>query len=298
MNMWHEKYRPKNSLNEYFGNQTVVQVTVNWINSVIKGKPIGDGLLYHGPPGTGKTSLTQVISNEHDLPFIQCNASDDRNRKQIKKYVDAGISKPFGKKVSFLILDEVEAINIDLVKLIKHTNPILISNDKYKIDKKARNMLFDLEFSYPSKSEKLKYAKFILKNEDKKLDNNIINNVVENSKNFRSVAKNLQIAVLGIDDEIIDDVTEYGLYEEVSKLCKGEHKGRASIRPRELLTWVLDNGGNPALVSQLDRILGQTPRNDYRSWKYVYDLVQFAGVDDEIEYPHFIRFLSKYRNYG
>lgn len=294
--MWHEKYRPKNSLKQYFGNQQNVKVTVNYINSVIRENPIGDGLLYYGPPGTGKTSLTQVISETYDLPFIQCNASDERNKDVIQQYMDKGVTKPFGKKVCFLVLDEVEAVNVDLNELIDNTNPILITNDKYKIDKKIRKRLIDLEFNHPSKIEKEKYAKYIAQQEGMNVHSAIIDKVVAESSSFRSVAKNMQLASLGVDD--FEEVqSDFGLFEEIEKLCKGEHPGRANINPDDLLKWVFDNGGEPGLISLLDRILGKTPRNDYRSWKYIYDLIQFANANEDIQYPRFFKYLSRYKDY-
>lgn len=295
--MWYEKYRPEESLKTYFGNRNNVRISVNWMNSVIKGNPIDEGLFYFGPPGTGKTSLTQVLSDVFKASFIRTNASDNRKKEDIKEIIAKGSSRGLTSKVSFVVLDEGESLKTaDLHKIIDHTHPILIVNDKYEVDKGIRNRLINLEFDYPSVKEKMNYIEFILEGENRKLEGKKKKIIAENSRTFRSVAKNLQMVCVSGSIDFIETKTDYDKFEEVSRVLQGKDVGRANINPRELLTWALDNGGNPALISKLDRLLGETLPNDYRSWKYVYDLIKCVGASGDVDYPRTYRLMSKYSN--
>ena len=294
MNMWHEKYRP-DSLDTYFGNQDIVRISVNWINSVLKGNPITKGLLYYGPPGTGKTALAFVLKEVFDIPMIYRNASDKSKKKDIQKYTSAGVMKPLGKKKSIVVLDEAESIRTDLSDVIEFTNAIIITNDKYQMNKNIRTSLTNLDFKFPNKKEKQDYMEYILSKEEKTLDFEQKKKIINVSKSFRAVAKNTQLASMGVEPTK-EARTDLGLYEEINQLFEGTRKGYSNIKPDDLLKWCFDNGGSPGLIVVLDRILGKTPRNDYRSWRYVYDLIQFTGASNA-QYPQFFKYLSEYRSY-
>jgi DNA polymerase III delta prime subunit len=99
-------------------------------------------LLFHGPPGTGKTSAAYVIASvlldypaqkseqgiygegdyfnrsqrlprwlEHDINFIESNASDDRGIQFVREGLkDAMRVKPLGVKRKVILLDEADGL--------------------------------------------------------------------------------------------------------------------------------------------------------------------------------------------
>lgn len=291
--MWSEKYRP-NDLSQYIGNHQSKQIVKNYVESVIKGKPNVRGLILYGPHGTGKTSLIFALRESYSIPIVYTNASDERRKDEIEQVTLRGVTKPFGKKTSLTVLDEAEKIQGDLEAAIEHTNIILIVNDKYKIDKKIRHQLREVEFSSPTIRSKRKYAERIIAEEDIFIPHDIKQRVIRDSRSFRRVAINLQMALAGQKYGFQMNTYDLGLFEEVKSILEGERKGRSDINPDDLLMWALDNGGNPAMVSKLDRILGKS--KDYRGWKYVYDLAKYTKVDTEdIDYPRFIRLLGKFK---
>lgn len=293
--MWQEKYRPK-TIDCYFGNRRNVRIVKNWLRTVVQGTPMEEGLLFHGPPGTGKTSLTQSLEGEYDISFVHSNASDKRKKEDIQKLIMKGSSRGLSSKKSIVILDETEGIKTKyLHKIIENTHPILITNEKYEINRSVRNRLIDLEFETPSKKAKIKYIKHILKEEDEKLDGKVIRYIAQKSRTFRATAKNTQLVCATGTTDFFDDKTDFGMFEEVSRMFQGKDVGRADMEPRDILKWALDNEGNPAIISALDRLLGQTPPTDYRSWRYVYDLVQYTNANPDVDYPRLFKLLAKYR---
>ncbi len=73
-------------------------------------------LLFHGPPGTGKTSAAYVIAKVlgckyEDGNFIESNASDDRGIQFVREGLkDAMRVKPLGIKRKVILLDEADGL--------------------------------------------------------------------------------------------------------------------------------------------------------------------------------------------
>jgi ATP-dependent metalloprotease FtsH len=89
---------------------------VHFLNNDSKYKKIGAtiprGLLFHGPPGNGKTLLAKAIAGECDIPFLACSGPDFS-----ELYVGVGASrirKLFEKarklKKCIIFIDELDAL--------------------------------------------------------------------------------------------------------------------------------------------------------------------------------------------
>lgn len=108
---WVEKYRP-NSLEELIAHEEIIQI----LHRLIESNKLPH-LLFHGPPGTGKTSTIiacakKMFGEHYSSMTLELNASDDRGidvvRDQIKEF--AGTKKLFSAGVKLVILDEADAM--------------------------------------------------------------------------------------------------------------------------------------------------------------------------------------------
>ncbi|MBI2543429.1 MAG: replication factor C large subunit [Candidatus Aenigmarchaeota archaeon] len=104
--MWINRYKPQN-MNEYVGQKEAVDTFLKWIKNWKQGK----SLLFHGPPGTGKTCLIETFSKENNYEFIEMNASDFRSKKEIENVLGQSMKQAslFGKRKIFLI-DEIDGL--------------------------------------------------------------------------------------------------------------------------------------------------------------------------------------------
>jgi replication factor C subunit 3/5 len=111
---WVEKYRPA-KLDELIAHEEIIQI----LNRLIDSNQLPH-LLFHGPPGTGKTSTIiacakKMFGEHYNSMTLELNASDDRGidvvRDQIKDF--AGTQKLFSRGVKLVILDEADAMTND-----------------------------------------------------------------------------------------------------------------------------------------------------------------------------------------
>ena len=100
-----DKMRPQ-TLNDMVGQQDLLG----------KGKPlrriieqkVNISLILWGPPGTGKSSLAQIIAKQFDYPLAKFNASID-NKAKLDQFIKTYPYQPF-----VLLIDEIHRMTINL----------------------------------------------------------------------------------------------------------------------------------------------------------------------------------------
>ncbi len=134
--VWVEKHTPQ-STDEIQGQDKAVQQLKQELDDA------DSPILLHGPPGTGKTSALHAIANENGWEVIEVNASDVRNKKNIKDIVGGALKQQSLLATNKVILvDEVDGLagNKDRggVQAIKELTKeaafpvVLTANDPYQ----------------------------------------------------------------------------------------------------------------------------------------------------------------------
>lgn len=131
---WVEKYRPK-ELSELIAHEDIITV----LHKLIDNNKLPH-LLFHGPPGTGKTSTIKACARKmfgehYSSMVLELNASDDRGidvvRDQIKEF--AGTKKLFSSGVKLIILDEADAMTQDAQAALRRVIEKYTSNTRFCI---------------------------------------------------------------------------------------------------------------------------------------------------------------------
>jgi replication factor C large subunit len=209
---WIEIYRPK-SFSEIKGQDLAVGKAKFFVKNFGRGKR---AMILHGPPGTGKTTLAHAIAKELNAEIFELNASDLRNKQNIKEILKPAIEqRSLMKKGKIILIDEVDGISAvdrggltELLALIKTTPyPLIITaNDIWdrKLNDLRRNAeLVQLkEVEYKIVREILSD---ILKKENLIMNPNIVASVAMRAKgDIRAAINDLQTASRLIDpSEII-----------------------------------------------------------------------------------------------
>jgi replication factor C subunit 2/4 len=138
---WIEKYKPTN-FNELISHENI-------INTIIKNIDSLPHLIFFGPPGCGKSTLINIITNhiykKNDMRYniLSLNASDERGintvRYKIKNFSQKSIVGNY--KFKMIILDEADSLTYDAQNALrrimevysKTTRFVFICNYKNKI---------------------------------------------------------------------------------------------------------------------------------------------------------------------
>ena len=142
---WASKYKPK-KLSEVVNQKEALDIIIKWFN---RWKPGSKSLLFYGAPGTGKTCIIEVLSEEKGFDLIQLNASDYRSASQIQEVLGRSmLQSPLFKKSKLFLIDEIDGLagREDLggvgaiIKIIKESRfpVILTANNPY--DPKLRSL--------------------------------------------------------------------------------------------------------------------------------------------------------------
>jgi len=204
-NVWVEKYRPTD-----FNNIVLDSLNKTILTNIIDNSYFPN-LLFHGPPGTGKTTTINNLINAYQTKLniknkymtIHLNASDERGidviRNQISLFVNT--KSIFQDGMKFVVLDEVDYMTKTAQQALRYllqnfpTNVrfCLICNYISKIDEGLQNDFIKLRFNQLPINDTINVLKTVLLFENIKIDEYLLINIQKIFKSdIRSMINFLQ----------------------------------------------------------------------------------------------------------
>ena len=183
---WVEKYRPQ-SINEIISHDQNIET----IKKMLQGGSLPH-LLFHGTPGTGKTSLILAIANElyensKNLMIMKLDASDDRGINSVREEIKGFAEKVnmFSQGVKLIILDEADSMTFDaqfalrriIEKYSKTTRFCFICNYENKIIPAIRSRCANFRFSPISPIHIQKKLSVICEKENLTYEKNVLETI-------------------------------------------------------------------------------------------------------------------------
>ena len=197
---FNDKYRPQD-FTEIVGNREIMEQIEGFILS-------GSipHLLFYGKPGTGKTTLAEVIAEKvlggrDSENFIELNASDERGIDDVRKTVIRAIKHlPFGAPCKIIFLDEADGLTKDAQQVLRrpmeksHGNLFIIAcNDVFSIIEPIRSRCAVYFLAPISESETVKGLKRIVDSEGLEISDEQLEAIAREAKgDMRTAVNELQ----------------------------------------------------------------------------------------------------------
>jgi len=171
MNLYN-KYRPK-TLDEIVGNEQ----TVNYLQSMFKGKKIPQAFLLHGDTGCGKTTIVRIIADVlkcDPMNFREVDTATFRGIDTIREIRKQVKYKSAAKGTRVWLIDEVHKMTTDaqnaMLKLLedplKDIYFFLCTTDPHKLLPTVRGRCIELKMSVLNEGQIIELLKDISKKED------------------------------------------------------------------------------------------------------------------------------------
>lgn len=202
---WTVKHRPRTT-KEIVGNKLAIDKLSHWLESWSKGRPSKAAALLHGPPGVGKTVVSEAVARERGWDLVEINASDKRSGEVLSRIAGmASTQSTLGGKGRLILLDEVDGINLRqdqgaitaLLSVVKESRfPIILTaNDPWdpKI-RPLREACLLIELKRLGVRDGLPLLRRILAQEGVKAEEEALRFLLEkNNGDIRSTLNDLQV---------------------------------------------------------------------------------------------------------
>jgi replication factor C small subunit len=203
--IWAEKYRPS-TLDTYIGNDQLKARVGKFIAS-------GDvpHLLFSGPAGTGKTTLSKIITNSIDCDVLYINASDENSVETVRTKIKGFASSVGFKDLKVIILDESDYLSPNsqaalrnlMETFSKHTRFILTCNYVERIIDPLVSRTQQFQIVPPSKTEVGKHIISILNQESIIFDLKDVKMLIDAYyPDIRKIINECQLHVIGNELEV------------------------------------------------------------------------------------------------
>ena len=184
----YKKHRPR-SLKKIIGQDSAVNV----LSEMIEENRIPHTILFTGPSGVGKTTIARILKKELNCgkyDFNEMNCADLRGIDDVRRIRDRINQAPLNGDCRIWLVDECHKMTKDaqnaFLKMLEdtpeHVYFFLATTDPQKIIKTIKTRCTPINLKPISESDLTKLLKRTIKDENKKIPENVIQKIVENSE--------------------------------------------------------------------------------------------------------------------
>ena len=193
-----ESYRPK----EF--NEVVGVTDLDRIKTLIASPKDMPNLLFHGPQGTGKTTLAKIIiSKLKPVDVLRINGSDETGvdviRDKVYNFMTSKSSEPnkprlvWIEEFDFMSSNAFAALRSMMEQYVKNARFICTGNYLYKIPEPIQSRFSVIKFDKPHDDEIFPRIRFICENENINVEDDTLKEIIKNHRgDIRGIINTIQ----------------------------------------------------------------------------------------------------------
>lgn len=183
----YRKYRPK-KFEDVIGQEDAVKT----LTKKFEKHTVPHAILFHGPFGTGKTTLARIVAKElkcSNVDFVEKNTADYRGIDDVREIRAVMNQAPMDGDVKIWLLDEIHKATNDgqnaMLKLLEdppdHVYFFLATTDPEKLLQGIKQRCLSIKLNPIKNPALLKILQNICKKESIKIDEEVLEKIVEYS---------------------------------------------------------------------------------------------------------------------
>lgn len=292
----YRKYRPK-TLKQMFGNKSSISV----IQEMVNDDKIPHSILLTGQTGTGKTTLGRILKELlgcNDFDYTELDTASFRGIDTIRDLRKQLPYAPKGSDSKVFLLDEVHELTGTaqhaLLKALEecplHVYFILCTTNPEKLlgTVKGRCVTFEMELLSDDDMQEL--ISSVIKKEEKKITEDVIQNIIDNAEGHPRNALTIleKVLVLTNKQEMLkitsQSLLDTNIKELYQKLLKGDNWKEIS-RILQGLKDLPHESIRRGILGYMSSVMLNTSKGNDRAWyiaSWVYDKNTFdngfAGI--------------------
>jgi len=230
----HIDYRPRD-LDEFFGGDSIK----NGINSVLNREDRPHAFLFSGMHGCGKTTLGRIVKKMlgcSDFDFLEINGAEASGIDTIRRLKNLSRFSPMKGPVKVFLIDEAhmctgqakDALLKELEEPPDHVFYILCTNQPEKLLPTIKSRCTEFRVGPLSVVDTKRLLNWILKEENIKVPDSVLKEIVKASEGIPRQAVKILDAVIDLDEEesALEVIRGYSSFseKETIDLCRAIFK--------------------------------------------------------------------------
>lgn len=272
--VWVEKYRPKT-----FDDLICDKEMKEKFNSFIEAQDISN-LLLEGPPGTGKSSIANLLVKHLDCDFKEINASNENGIEAVRSTITQFCATTGFAKLKIMVLSEFSeftpqgqnALRDIMEKYSSTTRFIMTCNSVDRIIDAIRSRAAEYQILPPSKEKVYDHCEFILKNEKVEYDVEEVKKIIDfNYPDIRKCINSLEQQTINKVLKLNREYFKLLKYQEmIVEICK-------TVKPK------MADGALHTKVAEVRKLLADARIKNYtQMFRYMFDKIDDYTPTDKI----------------